>query len=162
MNGTLEKKNHRFNIIDLLIILVVVVAAVLLAKSFLLDMKGDSQGEKVNLQYVIETDMLSEDLADNVSVGDSVYDYESGKVIGTVTACDVRNATHVGMSDAGVQVVSDIVGYRSLYITVESSALSSPSGYFIDSLSVSVGREYKLMLPDLYCVGSCISAEVVD
>ena len=158
----MEKKKHRFNIVDLVIIIVLAAAAVLLVRSFVFDGDGDAEGKKINLQYVIETDMISEDLADNVKVGDPVYDYESGKLIGTVTACDVRNTTHVGMSDSGVQVVSDIVGYRSLYVTVETPAVGSPSGYFVGNLAVSVGRDYALMMPELYCTGSCISAEVID
>ncbi|MBE6562702.1 MAG: DUF4330 domain-containing protein [Ruminococcaceae bacterium] len=158
----MEKKKHRFNIVDLVIILVVLGAAALLLRSFVFNAGGDAEGKKINLQYVIETDMISEDLADNVKAGDAVYDYESGRMIGTVTACDIRNATHVGMSDGGVQVVSDIVGYRSLYITVESPATGGPTGYYIDKLSISVGKDYALMLPELYCTGSCISAEVID
>ncbi len=158
----MEQKKHRFNIVDLIIIFVVATTVVLLVKNFLGDVKGEVQGEKINLQYVIETDIISEDLADNVSVGDTVYDYQSGKIIGTVTAYDVRNATHVGMSESGVQVISDIVGYRTLYITVESPAVGSPSGYSVESVSVSVGREYSIMLPELFCTGSCVSAEVID
>lgn len=158
----MEKKKHRFNAVDLIILLAVAVSAVLLVKTFVLDAKSDVQDKAVKLQYVIETDMISEDLADNVSVGDSVYDYETGRIIGTVTACDVRNATHVGMSSSGAQVVSDVVGYRSLYITVEGEASGGPSGYSVNSVPVSVGEDYALMLPQLYCTGSCISAEVTD
>lgn len=158
----MEKKKHRFNIIDLVIIAAVVAIGALLVKSFIFDARNDNKAEKVNLQYVIETDMLSEDLADNVKVGDAVYDYVSGRKIGQVTACDVRNATHIGMSDSGAQVISDVVGYRTLYITVEGQASGTAGGYSVETVAISVGKAYSLMLPDLYCTGSCISAEVVD
>lgn len=158
----MNNKKHKFNIIDLVIIFAVVLFGMLLVKNFIFDAQKESRGEKVNLQYVIETEMLSEALADNVKVGDAVYDYASGRKIGQVTACDVRNATHTGMSESGAQVVSDVVGYRCLYITVEGEALHKADGYTVDSVAVSVGREYSLMLPDLYCKGSCISAEITD
>ncbi len=158
----MQNKKHRFNVIDVVIILAVIALAALLVKSFVFDKQNDNRAEKVNLQYVIETDMLSEALADNVKTGDAVYDHVSGKKIGEVTACDVRNATHVGMSDSGMQVVSDVVGYRTLYITVECQASVMADGYSVETTDISVGRTYSLMLPDLYCTGVCISTEVTD
>lgn len=157
----MEKIKHKFNIIDLVIIAAIILVVFALIKVYVIDKSSDGANEKVSLQYVIETDMISEELADNVSVGDLVYDAESGKLIGEVTACDSRNATHVGVSQNGSQVVSDIAGYKSLHITIVTEADGGAKGYFANSVSISVGNEYNMMFPELYCTGSCISAEVI-
>ena len=146
----MEKTKHRFNIVDFIIIVAAVLALLALLKIYFIDSSSVAD-ESITLQYVIQTDNISEELAGNVSVGDKVYDMESGRLIGEVTACDVRNATHVGVSSGGSQQISDIAGYKSLHITVETEAEGGAKGYYADSV----------MLPDLFCTGCCINAEVI-
>lgn len=157
----MEKIKHKFNVMDIVIILAVALVIFALLKVYIIDKRGDAGGETVTLQYVIQTDMISEELAGNVSAGDIVYDAETGRVIGEVAACDARNATHVGVSGNGSQIVSDIAGYKSLQITVVTEAEGGAKGYFANSVLISVGLDYRMMLPNLYCTGSCISAEII-
>lgn len=157
----MERTKHRFNFIDVIIILVLLITAALLIKIFIIDDTSDVQAKKATIQYVVCTDALSEELSDNVSVGDTVYDFSSGKEIGKVTACDIRNATHTGTSQSGAPVVSEIVGSKLLYITVEAAATVYEDGYSVGTVGVSVGNEMCFMLPKLYCTGMCISVEVI-
>lgn len=157
----MDKTKHRFNFIDVLIILTVVAVAAVLVKLYVFDGKSDVQTKNASIQYVVCTDMISEELSDNVTVGDTVFDYSSGKEIGKVIACDIRNATHTGTSQSGTPVVSEIVGSKVLYITVEATATVYDDGYYVGSVPVSVGNSFKFMLPKLYCTGKCISVEVI-
>ena len=157
----MEKTKHRFNIIDVIIILLILVTAALLVKIYIIDDAGDVTSKSAAVQFVVCTDTISEELSDNVAVGDKVFDYASGKEIGTVSACDVRNATYSGTSQSGATVVSEIAGSKTLYITVEASASVTDDAYRIGSLPVRVGEKYTFMLPHLYCTGSCISVELI-
>lgn len=156
----MNRTKHRFNFIDVLIIVTVLIVAAVLVKIYIIDEKNEVQLKNTTVQYVVCTDALSEEISDNVSEGDSVYDYSSKKEIGTVTACDVRTASHTGVSQSGESVVSEMVGYKVLYITVEATATVYDDGYLIGNVPVRAGETLELMLPELYCTAECISIEV--
>ncbi len=156
----MEKTKHRFNFIDVLIIVAILATAAILVKIFIVDDKSEVQNKNAQIQYVIRTDMLSEEMTDNVAIGDVVFDYSSGKEIGYVTACDARGATYTGTSSDGTPVVSEIVGKKVLYITVEASATVYDDGYLVGGVSVRVGEKFGVMLPKLYCDVECIGIEV--
>lgn len=157
----MDRTKHRFNFIDVLIIVAVLIVTAVLVKIYIIDEKNEVQLKNTTVQYVVCTDALSEEIADNISEGDFVYDYSSKKEIGTVTACDIRTASHTGVSQNGEAVVSEIVGYKVLYITIEGTATVYDDGYLIGNIPVRAGTELELMLPDLYCTAECISIEVI-
>lgn len=158
----MKKSKIKFNIVDFIIILCVVIAAVFLVKNYIIDDAVIEEKETVSLQYVIVADMVSEDLIDNVAPGDFVYDKKTGKEIGTVASCDTKSATYVGFSDDGTQTLSEIPGYRSLYITVEVTAKGELGSYSANNVPISAGREYELAFKNFYCIGNCISVEIIE
>lgn len=156
----MEKRKHRFNIIDVLII-------ALLAFLVFLAVRGLSEEDKgkyksVALRYVIRTDDIAEELSDNVSVGDGVFERETGKQIGKVVSCDVRNSVYIGTSAEGNTVNTEIPGYRCLYITVEADAENTGDGYSVEGIQISSGKKYTVMLPSLYCSTECINVEALS
>lgn len=155
------KQKKKFNFIDIAIIVFVIAVAAVLIKVYVSDDSSSDVKNSVTLQYVIQSDMLSEELADNVSPGDVVYEKKTGRAIGKVSSCDVRGALHTGVSDAGAQVISDIAGYRVLYITVEVDAAGAAGGYSVENIPICAGEDYELMFKNLYCTGTCISVEVI-
>lgn len=152
----MEMRKHRFNIIDVLFIIaaVAVVAFIIFHAA-----KSSPPGEE-NVVFVMQTDMISDDLVGKVAPGDAVYDGDSGRRIGTVDACDTRPAKHTGTSQNGSVVVSEVPGYKTLYVTV-TALCPPPEGGAVRSsgVAISAGRRYTLMFPDLYCGAECISVD---
>ncbi len=156
----MEKTKHRFNFIDVLIIIAILALSAVLVKIFIIDEQNEVREKNAQIQYVLCTDSLSEEMSDNVTIGDSVFDYSSGKEIGKVTACDVRNATYTGTSADGTPVISEIVGKKVLYITVETTATVYDDGYLVGGVPIRAEKYFEIMFPKLYCEASCISIEV--
>ena len=154
----MEKRKHSFNIVDLVVILITAALAVL-AVFRITGKEGDKT--KVSLTYVVQTlqgtvdDMIPEEMASNVKPGDGVFDSESGRRIGTVVTCDSRPAQYVSSNGT----VTEVAGYKTLYITCEAEALDEGGKLSVDGISVSTGKTYTLMFPNLYCRVECISVE---
>lgn len=153
----MEKRKHRFNIIDAAVIVLLVGAAVLLTLHFV--NRRENADKNIPLTFVMQTDMIPEELADNVEVGDPVFDGDSGIRIGVVTECDSRAAQHVGKSKSGASVISDVAGYRQLYVTCEASGNGAEDKFTVDGVMISSGRRYRLMMPSLYCEAECITVD---
>ncbi|MBQ7671401.1 MAG: DUF4330 family protein [Clostridia bacterium] len=154
----MEKRKHKFNIIDAIVVLLIV-AAVVFAVVKIVKNASDKTAD-VSLTFVMQTDMIPDELSDNVSVGDPIYDGATGRKIGEVTACDTRPAQHTGSDTNGTPVVSDVPGYKTLYVTCSAICESGDDGYTVEGVQISSGRRYVLMFPSLYCEGECISISV--
>ena len=81
----------------------------------------------------------------------------TGRKIGEVTACDTRPAQHTGSDSNGTPVVSDVPGYKTLYVTCSAVSVYGEDGYTVEGVQISSGKRYVLMFPSLYCEGECIS-----
>jgi len=121
----MEKRRFRFNIIDLLIILVVVAVGLV---AYLVFFKADppapvDEMEKAKIRYVLQVSQLSADFADNIEVGESVYDKDAGGVAGEIVAVDPKPYYYIGHDKVdGGQVRTLDEDYVNLYITVEADA----------------------------------------
>ena len=149
----MEKRKHRFNIVDAVVVLLV--AAVLVFA--VVKAVGKEKEVRRGVTFVMQTSMLPDELSDNVSSGDPVYDADSGRKIGTVAACEARPAQHVGSSAAGTRTVSEVIGYKTLYVTCEAEVSLADGEYRSDGVALSSGKSYVLMFPSLYCEAECIS-----
>lgn len=153
----MEKRKHKFNIIDAVVIALVAAAAALLIYRAV--SRGGAERE-AKLTFVMQTDMIPEELSDNVAVGDALYDGESGRKIGEVVSCDVRPAQHTGKSKNGTPVISEVASYRQLYVTCETLTTDGGDEYTADGVVISSGKRYKLMFSGLYCEGECITVGI--
>ena len=151
----MEKRNHKFNVVDAIVILLMV-AVIVLAVVRIVKSSSETTSD-VSLTFVMQTDMIPDELSDNVSVGDAIYDGETGRKIGEVTACDTRPAQHTGSDSNGTPVVSDVPGYKTLYVTCSAVSVYGEDGYTVEGVQISSGKRYVLMFPSLYCEGECIS-----
>lgn len=151
----MEKRNHKFNIVDAIVVLLIV-AAVVFAVVRVVKNSSEKTSD-VSLTFVIQTDKIPDELSDNVSVGDAIYDGATGRKIGEVTACDTRPAQHTGSDSNGTPVVSDVPGYKTLYVTCSAVSVYGEDGYTVEGVQISSGKRYVLMFPSLYCEGECIS-----
>ena len=151
----MEKRNHTFNVVDAIVILLMV-AVIVLAVVRIVKSSSETTSD-ISLTFVMQTDMIPDELSDNVSVGDAIYDGETGRKIGEVTACDTRPAQHTGSDSNGTPVVSDVPGYKTLYVTCSAVSVYGEDGYTVEGVQISSGKRYVLMFPSLYCEGECIS-----
>ena len=154
----MEKRKHRFNIVDLVLILIIAALAALLIWRAV---SGSSEQTKVGLTYVMQTlqgsvdEMIPEEMAGNIQPGDGVFDSESGRRIGTVVTCDSRPAQYTASNGT----VTEVAGYRTLYITCEAEALDEGGKLSVGGVPGSTGKTYTLMFPRLTCGAECISVE---
>jgi len=161
----MEKRRFRFNIIDLLIILVVVAVGLV---AYLVFFKADppapvDEMEKAKIRYVLQVSQLSADFADNIEVGESVYDKDAGGVAGEIVAVDPKPYYYIGHDKVdGGQVRTLDEDYVNLYITVEADATVVDELYRVNKTNVHIGKKIVMMMPNLFCTGNCIDLTVVE
>ena len=155
----MERRKHRFNIIDVLFI----AALSALAVFFIIRGAAGGTPKEREVVFVMQTDMISDDLVGKVAPGDAVFDNVSGQKIGVVTTCDTRPAKHTGTSQNGTPVVSEVPGYKTLYVTCSANCPPAEGGAVTSSgVVISAGRRYTLMFPNLYCGAECISVDAAS
>ena len=145
----MKERKHSFNIVDAAVILILVAVAAFAVIRYN-GRRAEESAMKVTLSYVMRADMIPEDLAETVSVGDFVYEKESRKKIGRVT-------------DVGPES-SDSAGYKILYITAEAPDAEGGDTYRIEGIAVRAGEKYSLSINgednrSLYCEAECISVD---
>ena len=160
----MEKKKRRFNVIDALIIILVLAAAAV-AGYVLLSERGDvgSGDEKVSINYVLMADEMRSVFADNIKVGDPVYDQDSKKPIGKVVQVSSAVSRRTGTNrQTGEQVFTDLQNRRDLYVTVEAEAEHSDNMYLVSGINIVVGGVINFMTPNLMLPSNIISVEKVE
>jgi len=55
--------------------------------------------------------------------------------------------------------VSEVAGYRSLYITCEATCPAGGDAYEVEGVTISSGRRYTLMFRSLYCKAECLTVD---
>ena len=54
------------------------------------------------------------------------------------------------------EVVSDVEGKITMKITIEAEAVDTESAYLVNNCQILVGKQFSLILPEMYAVGYCI------
>ncbi len=161
----MEKRKHRFNIIDVVAILLVAAAVAFAVWHFT---RGGGAKGNVRVTFVMQTledrieDMIpeeSERFSGGVAVGDAVFDADTGAVIGTVTDCDSRQAQFTAVAANGVEVKTPVDGYRTLTVTCEADGVAGDGSFKVGGVVITAGKVYTLMFPNLWCRAECILAE---
>ena len=159
----MEKKKRRFNAVDAIII-VLVLAAAAVAGYVLLSEKEEvvPDNEKVKIDYVLMVGEMRSIYADNVKVGDPVYDQDTEKYIGKVVQVSSAVSKRTGTNrQTGEQVVTDLQNRRDLYVTVEADAEHTDNMYIVSGINVVVGAVINFMTPDLIQPSNVVSVEQV-
>ena len=155
----MNKRKIRFNAVDVLIILLVLAAAFALVYIFVLSGRGKDQSEAqtVKIRYVVMIQNLDERFADSVKRGQDVEDAITRKHIGTVVGVDVKDFQKITFDYDNVREgASTAEGRITMWITIEADAAESDRAFTVDDCPIRVGKQFSLMLPDLYGVGYCI------
>lgn len=120
----------KVSIIDLLILLFVIVAVIATVYKFQFSAHKDVNTAEGQIVYTLKIQGLRDFSARQFAVGDEVYDKESNKAIGKITAVQPEGAEEfVNMAD-GTFVMQDIPNKFDVYLTIESDARITDEGYF--------------------------------
>ena len=143
-----KNRKLRFNAIDVLILLLIAAVIYVVLNVFVLNSDG-SQNSSVNyktIQYVVEVGNLDERFAQSVKAGQSVQDAIEKKPY------KKNNFSY----DENKEVVSDVEGKITMKITIEAEAVDTESAYLVNNCQILVGKQFSLILPEMYAVGYCI------
>ena len=145
----MKERKHSFNIVDAAVILIIAAAAVIIGVRYS-NRETAAGAMKVKLSYVMRADMVSDSFAEDVVIGDAVYDKDTRKLLGRVTDVGREN--------------SEVPGYKTLYITAEADDAESGDSYKVKGIAVRAGERYSLSFcgeenRSLYCRAECISVD---
>lgn len=155
----MNKRKLRFNAVDAVLILVL--AAVIFAVLYIFVFSEDKNqtvdtGEK-NIRYTVLVQNLDEFYDDYISQGQPVTDAIERKSIGTVTGVQVSPMYKTTFDyESGRETESLVEGKINVKITIEAKAQETDRAFTVGGCTIRVGKQYSLMLPDIYCVGYCI------
>ena len=160
--NTATLKKGRFNIIDLLLIiliLVIVGSLILMFDPFSFFAKGSS--ESVTLRYTVEIKNVSNDLKNNVKVGDKVLNSSTGYDMGTVVAIETQSSFEWVYEEGDEYMSKKYSEDRSdIIITVDvKTVYEEGRGYMLDGKQMAVGVLSYLRFPNFVGSGYCISIE---
>lgn len=120
----------KISIIDLLILAFVIVAVAATAYKFHFSAHKDVNTANGQIVYTLKVQGVRDFTANQLAVGDAVYDKESNKEIGEITQIRKEDAEEfVNMAD-GTFVMQNIPNKYDLYLTIESDARITDEGYF--------------------------------
>lgn len=175
-----KQNKRKLNAIDIVIMAIAacgIIAVIIFAFMMLKGGSGDTDGDIDTedgsgiSEYVIMVPKLNTQLysitkgADRVvgcpslQVGDSVYERESGKLIGEITSIkyeDHREPTDRYASN-GALIYADYVGYVDLYITVEIPDDGEGNALSVNGYQIRVGAELEFRTYGFYADGSIVS-----
>lgn len=155
-----KNRKLRFNAIDVLILLLIAAAVYVLINVFLKNSDSAQNTDSVNyktIQYVVEIANLDERFAQSVKAGDSVQDAIEKKNIGTVVGVQSEPYKQSNFSyEENKEVISEVEDKISMKITIEAEAVDTETAYTVNGYQILVGKQFSLMLPEMYAVGYCI------
>ena len=154
------KTKKRINIIDILI--VVALLAALICSGFAIIRGIGSFGERVIVSYTVAIDPIDSDFVSKVALGDKLYDYKTSEHIGTVRTISDGQAYKKSYSEGADPRGSAIEGMSVLYVTMTTEASKTDTGYTVGNTLLGIGRTLELRFPNLYCVGECVSIEIIE
>lgn len=117
--------------------------------------------DHVNIKYVLEVSEIRSEFCQKAVAGDTVRLSDGGDRIGKVVAVSSVPAQHSGTDSSGTPVLSDIDGYSTLYVTVETRARQVSTGYTVGGTLINTGKTVDVRLPSLCFEAKCISVEAV-
>ena len=153
----------KLNLFDAIVILLVLVVVVLLAVGVRVsDLFGDDT-QKSTISYTLTLSDVDQAYADAIKQGDEIYDVDSGKLLGKVTAAPtVKPHTEMAVQSsengAGIAVETPVPGRVDITLTVRAEAdYRQGKGYSVNSRPIRVGATYSVRFPNFLGSARCIS-----
>lgn len=124
----------KINIIDLLVIIVIIAAACITVFKFTATSgKGNT---KVNtaFSYTLKVTDVRDFTAKQFAEGDNLYDDETGKFIGKVTAVKTEQSKEYALKSDGTYNYTERPGRFDVYVTVSTNGTVKDTGYFAEGI----------------------------
>ncbi len=154
-----KNRKLRFNAVDVIILLLIGAVIYVLLNVFVINSDSGS-ANTVNyktIRYVVEVGNLDERFSQSVKTGQTVQDAIEKKTIGTVVGVQSEPYKKNNFSyEENREVVSEVEGKITMKITIEAEAVDTEYAYTVNGYSILVGKQFSIMLPELYAVGYCI------
>ncbi len=154
-----QDRKRKPNIIDFVILLAVL--AVLATVVYRIVVRTDGQ-EEVRIRYVLEVPEIQTEFSSKVAAENPVFSYTDEREIGVVTAVSTTPAYYKGTDKDGNPVYTEMEDYSILYVTIESDAVQTDTGYIVGGHTMQVGTSLAVQFPELYCEAQCISVDVIE
>lgn len=150
-------------IVILLVIAVVALAIVALSMGSLFT---DEDGKDAQLSYTVRISGIDEAFAGAIRAGHTVYDADTGEVIGQVVNAPtvVRHQEPTTLEENGVYSaqMKDVPGTVDITLTLTVVATHEAGlGYRVGTTAIRVGQSYVVRTPDYLGRAVCISIDRV-
>ncbi len=166
-NAVKQRRNPKMflNLFDLIVIFLILLAVVLLAVGVRMTdlFGGGNQGEPVRLSYTLTLYDVDASFADQIAVGDALYDVDTKAMLGTVQQTPTTEPHKVlaliTASDGKVSAVMQAVPERvdiTVRVTAEASYLESV-GYTIEGKNIRIGKTYSIRFPGYIGNAECVA-----
>ena len=153
----------RLNLFDAIVIVLVLLAVVLLAVGVRVsDLFGDDT-QKSTVTYTLTLSDVDQAYADAIKEGDEIYDVDSGKLLGKVTAAPTVKphaeiAVQSSENGVGIAAETPVPGRVDITVTVRAEAdYRKGQGYSVNSRFIRVGATYSVRFPDFLGSARCTS-----
>ena len=149
------EKKHTINSLDiLLIILIMVILAAAIVTVIQSNPGNSTSGDKI-ITYVISIQMISPDTANQINLGDTIFDNATGQNLGTVQNIEILPVKAIF---EGEEIeLSDKVDVN---ITVKASVFENASSYYIGDFRLSSGTEIDFRSSSYMLSGNCLNINI--
>lgn len=139
----MEKKQYHFNWFDAFVCLLLAVLVAGAFFKFAVSDKTASAGAADTITYTVQVPAGKESTIDGIRVGDTLYDSDSGNVIGTVTNVAAEPAETIISYPDGTAEWGTIEDRYDLYLTVEGTGVITASRQYMinKTYQVNVGAQ---------------------
>ena len=163
-----QSPRRRINLLDILFLIVILAIIAAVVSFFLPGSLFGLGGEQVAVSFTIELKLVNGGMAENIRVGDSVFDAAGKSPIGKVSEVARTDSTKMVYNQETGQIEevafpANIDGKvpQNLRITIEAIADYSPgSGYVVGGSRVSVGSDFTLCFTGYTGTGKCVALVV--
>lgn len=163
MSNPSQKKKHRLNAFDFILLLLVVIVLTVSIVRIIRSNPNFISGGDMTAVCTVTTAALPEALNEQIKVGDLIYDTESSQLLGKVTfvKSDVFKLT--GTNEAtGASASTDVSGKIVLIITFEAPVWFEDGSYNVDGYRLSVGKEMSVRTNGVTVSGECTELTVTE
>ena len=163
-DSVIQKKAHKFNIIDFILI-VIIIAAVLLLGYIMVGNNLFAGSENTTILYTVEIQLIRNEfitqapLMKGAQIIDSVRSYDLGEIQEVKITDAYSNTTDL---ETGVVTRKAYPDHSKVTITVKAQCKKEKAKYEINGKTIRVGARVDFRTPYLVSYGNCVAIEEIN
>ncbi len=153
----------KLSVIDLLVIAIVVVLAAAFYLKRNVKEHTSPTTPTTSITYEVKIPGVREELVEQFTVGDAVYDQDndSGNAIGTITEIRVEPYVLNATLTDGSYTTAEVEGRSDVYLTLEGSGLISGGRYYVNRTYEINANSYRYIYTK-YVKCECVITEILS